>query len=710
MDPLICGGSLIEGSFSTGAPSDPMKLNLEAVILDRNRHELYHHWRDWGSADRTWNRGGLVTSRATGPGAICQRRASANRQGNFEVLVPEGDDGLVHYWLDNSIAGNRPWNRVGTAAPGATGPGAVLHNRTNDNLEAVALHGAGVVHHWFDRATGWHRGATITTRASGPPSMIQSSFADHLEVIVAEGEDVVLYWFDGSDWKPGGLITSRVDGPMGFVQGRYGVDPDRNFEVVVPRGDAIVGYWRDNSRPSKPWLPAGVATWGAQPVVATALSSSSAGDGWLQILSQEGTSLYHLYRHRLGRDGFRWMRSACLRLDDTSPNDVSNQPRSERIAQISGPTDKQVGVTTLSNSWVNSRIKGTDLGVRVDHAGRAFLLFGDTHWVTEPNWVTLDSMAEIRNPSADLPDVELHGSPLAIVGGGGTTDREYDVPLDAFSARGHLFTFFSSNHFEDGKVMGRSVLTRAVDSSLPIAGREHDRPLRFQFLSTFSSHWFINVSVQLRPASSVPGFEGPPGNVLLVWGSGGYRADDLRLAAIDLREPVFWNRLLHDDPFPISDLSVRYWTGMCGGAPLWSWHEDDSRPVLYPLALGELSVRWVEPIQRYVLLAMSGPEDPIGACVWLRTARQPWGPWSNRRQVFDWIRDGLGGPHRFMHSAGVADGLDDGIFSPSGGGGYAPYFYDAAVANGRLVLRYTFSTWNPYQVMLMRHEAPAGLQ
>jgi hypothetical protein len=31
------------------------------------------------------------------------------------------------------------------------------------------------------------------------------------------------------------------------------------------------------------------------------------------------------------------------------------------------------------------------------------------------------------------------------------------------------------------------------------------------------------------------------------------------------------------------------------------------------------------------------------------------------------------------------------------------------VTDGKLLLRYALSTWNPYQSMLMRHEAPADL-
>ena len=40
------------------------------------------------------------------------------------------------------------------------------------------------------------------------------------------------------------------------------------------------------------------------------------------------------------------------------------------------------------------------------------------------------------------------------------------------------------------------------------------------------------------------------------------------------------------------------------------------------------------------------------------------------------------------------------------GAAYAPYLFDARAAGDTLVLRYTLSTWNPYQVVLMEHRLP----
>jgi hypothetical protein len=212
----------------------------------------------------------------------------------------------------------------------------------------------------------------------------------------------------------------------------------------------------------------------------------------------------------------------------------------------------------------------------------------------------------------------------------------------------------------------------------------------------------------------VPGF-GNEGSLLMVWGSGAYRADDLRLAMIDLRDPAVWSYMVDSRPFPVGALGVRYFTGLCGALPLWSFREDDARPLCFPAALGELSVRWRSEIDRYIHLNMSGPEDPIGPAVWMRTAPNPWGPWSRRRQVFDWWLDGVGrrnpGDRRNQFIRDPEGGADVGdcIFPEqcnSGGAAYAPYLYDVRVSGDMVTFQYLLSTWNPYQAMLMRHDAP----
>ena len=80
----------------------------------------------------------------------------------------------------------------------------------------------------------------------------------------------------------------------------------------------------------------------------------------------------------------------------------------------------------------------------------------------------------------------------------------YDVRQDGFSFGGHIFAFFSTDHFTDGKVMGRSVLARC-DQPVPAIETSDPRyPLTFQYLTEFSRYRFINVSVQYASAANRP--------------------------------------------------------------------------------------------------------------------------------------------------------------------------------------------------------------
>lgn len=535
----------------------------------------------------------------------------------------------------------------------------------------------------------------------------------------ADGTLRIEHWFCGqhrpdNPWVRGDAISDRALAPAALTQrGRPGTAA-HELVAYVPEADGLIEYaWAVNQSSPMRWRRVGAATavpparhpgwdgpehaaeWGSGTVIATATAATRLRSGWVQALVQVEESLYHLHRQQHGRR-VRWVRHACLRLADHEAFELAAEP-SRKLAQVSGERDSQhrpasTGATgaTLSTSESVAGVRGTDLGVRVEADGRTFLMFGDTHW-TRPWLGTRDSIAEVRDASAERPRVVFHGSPLSIRGGR-TTLREYDVPLDAFTLEGRQYAFFTSNHFRDAQVMGRSVLT--VAPRLRIDPRARWRPLRFGYLGTLSTHRFINVSAQRV------------GDQLYLWGSGAYRADDLRLARVDLTAPGLAADLAAGR-FETFAVAIRYWTGP--DRP-WSPDEADAHPLFTPGAHGEVSVRWVPQVQHYLMLTMSGPDDPIGPAVVLRWATRPWGPWSRRLRLFDWIDSGMsfGDPARRFIKA-LADGSDpvgDAIFrgqSTATGAAYAPYFYDATLEGDELVLRYTLSTWNPYQVVLMQH-------
>lgn len=716
-DALIGGSSLAQTTLpgETGWVRALLRApRLDAVVrrpLEAG-FALDHHHRPQGRPDRGWVLGATLCLTSTAPGAIAQRAGHPGRRGwrhgPLDVLSPEAD-GLVHHVRRHGATGT----------PGAWEPDSVVAARADavalaadgDALDALVADAGRVVHLRFAPGAGWVARAEVTTDAAGPPALARAGGA---LLAAVPGPGGVHGWAltDGS-WAALGVLAP-VDGQPALAASRRGV-------VLAVTADDGVRVFEAPGALRGPWRAAGA--FAAVPVAGVALAASALGDGldlslaglgevnagglaalrgapagWVQALAQEGRTV-HQWHHQ--RADARWARAGCVRFVDPGPDTIDGSS-SVKVAQLSGERDTQPwpdgARDTLSRSESTSGVRGTDLGVRVEHDGRAYLLCGDTHWQRR-RWATRDSLAAIEG--GPTPRVTFHGAPLRFSGGVSMT--EYDVPLDAFSLGGDWFVLASSNHFARHQVMGRSVLARAVDDPRSISARSR-RPFRLRTLATVSDWRFINLSCQwiARP----PGLAGSP-EVLALWGSGSYRADDLRLAILDphaLAGPLRGHRRLST-----ADLGLRYFAGPdAAGAPTWSDAEADAAPLVAG-AFGEVSVRWVPELDAFAFLAMTGPDDPAGGAVALRTSPTPWGPWTPRLLLLDWIRDGLsfGDATRRWIRANVADDpVGDTIFraqAGGGGGGYAPYLFDSRADGDDVVLRYTLSTWNPYQIVLLEH-------
>jgi hypothetical protein len=685
---MLTSGSLIQSTF--GVPG-----NFEVVLtrpLPSGSGEVQHYWRENDRPDKPWRRGSIITYGATGPACIVQTHDSSLH------VVAAMQNALVHFRMDPA---SLKWNWVATFAFGATGAAGLCQNRENQNLEAVALHGRLLIHHWFDQAS-WHADAIITDHATGAPALIQNRNRN-LEVLVPEANKLVLYFRDEQDpqrrWKPGGVVSQQATNPGSFVQAVYGPPDNPNFEAVVPEGDQLRHYWRDHSQNGLPWIPGTVITSRRGPVHAASIATTNVKGNNLDVLVEEGNSVFHYYR----TEEMRWYRGTCLRI---SEGPTSSAGTSEKVRQLTGqadfPTKQPIHDAKMH------LIKGTDLGAAFEHRGRHYFLFGDTHWEDGRCGHTRDVIAvDTDSEAANSLRLRFHRSCTEVMGGD-VTMNEYDVPLDGFSHRDEMYVFFTSDHFKDRRVMYRSLLARCVNND---PGREIDdsyllplafipTKLKFQYLSDLSTDAFINVSVALAGPEEIRRSELPADDrALIIWGSGAYRADAVVLACLPLT-----------DAAPNLD-QIHYFTGAPQGHPQWSppgrQNEWTAVPLFYPAAIGELSVRWDPVLHRWVLLYCTGPEDPAGACVTLRVSRAPWGPWSARRIVLDWIRDGL---KRFIHQADFPDGLnqDDTPYprdASEGGGAYAPYHLPqyTTAEHDVITLYYLLSTWNPYQAVLMRH-------
>jgi hypothetical protein len=165
------------------------------------------------------------------------------------------------------------------------------------------------------------------------------------------------------------------------------------------------------------------------------------------------------------------------------------------------------------------------------------------------------------------------------------------------------------------------------------------------------------------------------------------------------------------------------------GTPVFAPSENDATPLFrdyLPSAtgaqeeadcMGELGVEWNPFVKRWVMLyncRNNSPSNPRG--IYMRTAVQPWGPWSAAQIIFDPVADG--GYCHFMHRAVTAqnptacDSVGDASRLDQQGAAYGPYFLsrftsgDAARATSTFY--FTMATWNPYGQVIMQATIEGG--
>jgi len=232
--PLPMGAALLQSNLNN--PGD-----LHAVVRMRPAGDtsgaadfLAHYLFE--SPTKAWKLLGTVTADGkpvTGvTGTPAWIRSTSGKQGNFELLVPQGPR-LVHYWRDNDAAG-QPWHGSPevTALDPAPGPAAPLIP-VSAALMQSNVNSPGDLH------------AVVRMRAAGDTT----GAADVLVHYVLDTPTRI--------WKLLGPIVADgqpvqgVTGMPGFIQSTFG--QQGNFELLVPQGPRLVHYWRDNDAAGQPW-------------------------------------------------------------------------------------------------------------------------------------------------------------------------------------------------------------------------------------------------------------------------------------------------------------------------------------------------------------------------------------------------------------------------------------------------------------------------
>lgn len=364
-----------------------------------------------------------------------------------------------------------------------------------------------------------------------------------------------------------------------------------------------------------------------------------------------------------------WMMRPAVAAD---PSDLVYVPGSTRkVCQLTGDFDQGLKKPTISQTAKRYGVTATDLGSSFEHEGHLFFLFGDTKG--QPgDW---DAVAWTESNDPDKIVLDLYKGedgkwlPPRVPG---ITQGGFEIPSGGVSVAGTMYVVFTTDH-TDKTVMGRSVLASSDDD-----GRS------FKALYDLSRDKFINVSIC------------PADGWLYIYGSGEYRKSSVCLA-----------RVRPDETGDRSRLRYLAGTGPDGQAR-WAERETDATPLFRHDVVGEFSVTYLEPIKRYVMLYNSS--KPRG--VIMRSASDPSGPWSADTVIFEpWRDEGYG---HFMHISAKFKGKGDAIGDPNRdetwGAEYGPYVMGRFTTGSgdQCRIYYTLSTWNPYQVVVMRSDLKLG--
>jgi hypothetical protein len=433
----------------------------------------------------------------------------------------------------------------------------------------------------------------------------------------------------------------------------------------------------------------------------------------------------------------------------------------KKLWQLTGDFDPERQVPTASRSGAQANVRGTDLGATFEYEGNLVFLFGDTAAkdpslgagsgydsiaVThtkdpqvEPylHWLRLIDNPSIPQSTKNSPFVpqRLLGTynPIQIIS---SVPREIDyrdfcVPMHGFEgAAGAMYVFYTQPTLIP--VPGSKDEQMPGPTSGCILIRSDDGGYSFRYvydctygypLGKFYQPWAMVVE-----ASDWPGLPWANGPTVLIWGTDtSYGRSPVYLACCQLSD------IENAREYPALRLpkSWAYFAGVLDNTPFWSGSEDDAVPlfdqiddVLNLPAMREFSVTYIESLGLWLMLyCFPGSDKPLTSTrgIYCRQSEHPWGPWRlvgeelpknainqlNGGKI--WAPD-LGYGH-YMHQGNANDGLNlvgDGVEPPTitgdaWGGEYAANIIRrwCNVKADQLTLRYSLSTWNPYQIVLL---------
>jgi Domain of unknown function (DUF4185) len=380
---------------------------------------------------------------------------------------------------------------------------------------------------------------------------------------------------------------------------------------------------------------------------------------------------------------------------------------SQKICQLVGETDREFKQPTANQTESRDGLVGDDLGYSFESNGKLFFLFGDSNPTAtfngKPNlgkdppriledndaiaYTTNTTIGQCLKLNFITDSIGAYKNPVVLNAQGqpAITLRAFEIPIAGINDNGKMYVIFATDHV-------------GAFSTRTVVGESDDDANTFHYLYDFSKAKFINVAI----ASGNDGY-------IYFWGTQGgnlYR-----------KSPPFLARKSAGSMNSLNGIEYLHAVNS-DGTPVFMSSESDAMPLFHDMVqgqvsdcMGELGVEWNPFLKKWMMLyncLNDTPANPRG--VYMRTAVQPWGPWSAPQTIFNPVTDG--GYCHFIHRAVNAqnptacDNLSDPGRADVNGGDYAPYFisrFTAGDAAGTTsTFYYTLSAWNPYTEVIMK--------
>jgi hypothetical protein len=419
----------------------------------------------------------------------------------------------------------------------------------------------------------------------------------------------------------------------------------------------------------------------------------------------------------------------------------------EKVCQLTGDTDWETGRPSAGRTFSNFGLDATDLGYPVEHAGKLILLFGDSWPPRHPGGAIGevppdDAVGVVIRREAPTDDgkcleMQVHQkfgaktfAPASIISPAPIKQGFFNVPSGGVSGADGLYAFFWTDHCSDPNPLRPSpddpLARPEANRKCPenddrnsvgrgVMARSEDDGRTFSDVVPMPTGFVYSTAINARLQTDLP--------------------EDQRLGIFILGVPRYRASVPYLAQAPTETLgnsaTWRFFTGRApDGQPRWVTYEEWMRGAAAPNSqrlhvwkppgepeifvpvtnagrcVGEFSITWNRSLGMWLMLH----NCPGGISA--RIARAPWGPWSAPTRI-------LGGDD------GVACRL---VMAPEGcgnrrdfwpgkhtsgkfvaGGFYAPYVLDrytgGASGGGpgrRSTIYWVVSSWNPYEVSVMR--------